>query len=250
MDRRELDIRRPWREFVRDNDIYDTLMYIHNFDFLLWGDAHPSNLNSTKWFIENVALHADFAWCKTLILGRAGSLMYQEFGSRSGLYYAGFVDQLDDAMHRSKLIILPDQMGSGISIKTLDTLATSRPFVATQLALRSLQFGEGSYRGAATADEFRNDCLKLLKCEIARQQRAEIARSLYDINFSRQVYYSAWDDLLRSIGLSPQATSAPIGLSLPETSQPENDVAPIRMNAPGRKVLRRTETATASIQTD
>jgi polysaccharide biosynthesis protein PslH len=194
---------RSWPQFCADNEIHESVGMIENFDFLLWGDFHPANIKSTAWFVENVVIPEVIPDMNTLIVGRVGHQMYNMFGSRNRLYLGGFVDSLDDAIVRSKLLILPDQAGSGISIKTMDALALQRPFVATTLALRSLNLGDGRFKGCETLEEFIADCKLLLKSEKARKERVKIAKYLYDLNFSRAQYYAKWDNVLSSVGITP-----------------------------------------------
>jgi polysaccharide biosynthesis protein PslH len=199
---------RGWPQFCADNQIHESVGAVKNFDFLLWGDYHPANINSTRWFIEQAILPQRFPDSNTLIVGRVGHQMYNIFGSVNRLYLGGYVDTLDDAVLRSKLLILPDQAGSGISIKTMDTLALQRPFVATALALRSLNLGDGRFKGCETAEEFIADCKLLLTSEKARKERVKVAKYLYDLNFSRAQYYKKWDGVLASVGITPPHVDA------------------------------------------
>ncbi len=195
-------ISRSWPQFCADNQIHESVGKIKNFDFLLWGDYHPANISSTRWFVENVVIPEVIPNMNTLIVGRVGHQIYNIFGSVTRLYIGGFVDSLDDAILRSKILILPDQAGSGISIKTMDVLALQRPFVATTLALRSLNLGDGRFKGCETLEEFIADCKLLLKSEKARKERVKVAKYLYDLNFSRDQYYQKWDKVLASVGIS------------------------------------------------
>jgi Glycosyl transferases group 1 len=193
---------RDWPKYCLDNNIHESVGLIESFDFLLWGDYHPSNIASTRWFIDKVVMPRVIPDLKTLVVGRVGHQMYHIFGSTDQLWCGGFVDSLDEAVLRSKILILPDQMGSGVSIKTMDTLALQRPFVATALALRSLNLGDGRFKGCETLEEFIADCKLLLKSEKARKERVKIAKYLYDLNFSREQYYQKWDKVLESVGIS------------------------------------------------
>jgi hypothetical protein len=204
---RELSPKRAWPEFVRTNSIHEIMISVTSYDFMLWGDIHQANINSSKWFIENIALHPDFAGRKTFICGRLGGVMYQHFANAPGLYFSGFIDDIEEAMLRAKLLVLPDQMGSGISIKTLDTLATGRPFAASRIALRSLELGNSDYRGAKDALEMQKDCKALLADDKARAARGELGRRWHAANISKPVFYDNWDATLRSVGLLPYATS-------------------------------------------
>jgi hypothetical protein len=119
------------------------------------------------------------------------------------------VDQLDDFMGRSRILVIPDQEGTGISIKALDAFALSRCFAATRPALRGIDTGNTGYQPSANARELADDVANLLASHSAREQRALIARRLYDLNYSRTVYRSAWDTMLSAVvpGLLPKTYS-------------------------------------------
>lgn len=207
METRALAAKRTWPQFVKANQIHESHLDIKSYDFMLWGDLHQSNVNSTRWFIENVSLHREFKGCRTFICGRVGGQMLNDFGVRPGLYFAGFLDNLDEAILRSKLLVLPDQMGSGISVKTLDTLSTGRPFVATTIALRSLDLEGIAFQGVKTAVEMRADCKRLLGSEAAMEERAKIGRAIHARNMDRSDFYARWDRVLQSVGLIPTAAA-------------------------------------------
>jgi glycosyltransferase involved in cell wall biosynthesis len=202
---RKLEVKRSWASYCETNNLHDSLKAVESFDLVLWGDYHPANIASTQWFIESVVLSGALGNVKTFVIGRVGEQIYNRMGSRPGISYGGFVDSLDDAFLKSKLLVLPDQSGSGISVKTMEALAVQRPFVATSLALRSLELGGSPYSGSNDVAELVADCAKLLKSEKARAQRVAVAKKIYDLNFSREVYYSKWDKVMASVGITPHS---------------------------------------------
>ena len=50
------------------------------------------------------------------------------------------------------------------------------------------------------------DTAKLLKSDKERAKRVAVGKAIYDLNFSRHVYYQKWDAAMRSVGIEPRTT--------------------------------------------
>ncbi|WP_081627186.1 glycosyltransferase [Methyloversatilis discipulorum] len=66
----------------------------------------------------------------------------------------GFVSDAVTFLEGCAVIAIPSTAGGGIQVKTLDAIATGRPVVATQTALRGIDRVPGSVCSADTADAF------------------------------------------------------------------------------------------------
>nr|WP_232479237.1 glycosyltransferase family 4 protein [Roseomonas rosulenta] len=169
---------------------------------MLWGDAHPLNVQSAIWFLEKVVLaHPRLADKSVVVVGRLGPAVYANLGPRPRWYYGDFLDTMDDCFAKARLLVLPDQIGTGMSIKTLETLAIGMPFVATAVAMRGINLGDTNYVPAGSVAEFQQDILQLLRLSASRKKRAELAKYLFSLNFDREFYCRAWDEVLASVGL-------------------------------------------------
>lgn len=118
---------------------HESYLNLSKLDILLIGDSHPANLESCVWFMEKV--FKPFLAPQSVrlgIVGRVTDQLYQRFNDIPSVFYCGFVDEIADIRHLSRLTVLPDQRGTGISIKTLETLAYSAPFVGTSVAFRGI----------------------------------------------------------------------------------------------------------------
>lgn len=205
---RSLSVQRSWRHFVSANALHESFLNVDRFDMMLWGDLHPANIESTQWFLREVAA-PHFSGLPIAIVGRVGGLMYDTFGSSPGFYYGGFLDSLDDCFARARVLVLPDQRGTGMSIKTLETLALGRPFAATDFAMRGVNLSGTGYRPATNAEELRADIAELLHNPRAMSDRAQLSKQLYRANFSPEVYNERWDRVLNDLGMNIRPPIAP-----------------------------------------
>ncbi|WP_198373151.1 glycosyltransferase [Roseomonas rosulenta] len=199
---RRISPKRPWAEFVATNRLDPAFLDRKSFDLMLWGDAHPLNVQSAIWFLEKVVLaHPRLADKSVVVVGRLGPAVYANLGPRPRWYYGDFLDTMDDCFAKARLLVLPDQIGTGMSIKTLETLAIGMPFVATAVAMRGINLGDTNYVPAGSVAEFQQDILQLLRLSASRKKRAELAKYLFSLNFDREFYCRAWDEVLASVGL-------------------------------------------------
>ncbi len=227
---RSLSVQRSWRQFVSANGLHESFLNVDRFDMMLWGDLHPANIESTQWFLREVAT-PHFGGLPIAIVGRVGGLMYNTFGSRAGFYYGGFLDSLDDCFARARVLVLPDQRGTGMSIKTLETLALGRPFAATDFAMRGVDLSGTGYRPATSAEELRADIAELLHNPRAMSDRAQLSKQLYRANFSTEVFNERWDRVLSDLDMNIRPTSAPtkrISRPARDALEPPAPVAPPR----------------------
>jgi Glycosyl transferases group 1 len=204
IDERKVVLTRNWPEFVRANHLDNSFLDIESIDMIVWGDSHPMNVQSTLWFLrEIVQPHPVLSQKSILIVGRLGNAIFSHMGSQPRWYYSSFLDKLDDCFLKSKLLVLPDQIGTGMSIKTLETLALGLPFVATDVAMRGVDPGDTQFRSTTNGPELQQDIVTLLGSPQKRRQRAEAARQLFNLNFAPEQYYRKWDEVMQSVGLAP-----------------------------------------------
>ena len=177
--------------------------HIYKFDFLLMGDSHPANIESAIWFLEKVFLPYFERQQFTLgIVGRVCERLKARFGDRMNIYYCGFVDDIADVRNLSRIVILPDQRGSGISIKTLETLAFGWPFVATGLAFRGIsEFLETPPPCIEEPGDFAARMSELATDERKRKAAGKIAAEIYLSVADKPVYDAAWTEVLNRLGL-------------------------------------------------
>lgn len=201
---RSIDPRRGWHDYVTSNRLDPRFLKIEHIDLLLWGDSHPLNVESTLWFLDEV-MGKDERFDDTVVVicGRLGYAVREKTRWWENVYFAGYLDSLDECFARARLLVLPDQHGTGMSIKTLETLSIGMPFVATDIAMRGIEFGDMPRTTSSSAQAMRDEIFALLASDEERERRAAQARRMFELNFAPEVYYQHWDEVLSSIDVRP-----------------------------------------------
>lgn len=201
---RSIDPRRGWHDYVTSNRLDPRFLKIEHIDLLLWGDSHPLNVESTLWFLDEV-MGKDERFDDTVVVicGRLGYAVREKTHWWENVYFAGYLDSLDECFARARLLVLPDQHGTGMSIKTLETLSIGMPFVATDIAMRGIEFGDMPRTTSSSAQAMRDEIFALLASDEERERRAAQARRMFELNFAPEVYYQHWDEVLSSIDVRP-----------------------------------------------
>ena len=202
---------RSWSEVVAANQLGDDFRAADEFDLMLWGSWHDGNVASISWFLDLVAQDDRLKWLKVLVVGRVVQGLPLRLLRRQGLFVTDYVDQLEDFMEHSRILVIPDQDGTGISIKALEAFAFGCCFIGTRAGLRGVDLGDTGYRPSADARELVNDIATLLGSRGERKRRAALARRLYELNFSNAAFRPAWDAVLSAVvpGLPPHRELLP-----------------------------------------
>src|SRR5262249_30248283 len=145
--------RRSWLEVLAANRLSDKFKTANEFDVMLWGSLHDGNVASICWFLDIIAQDERLKGAKVLIVGRVVSGLPSQLQRRETLYVAEHVDQLEDFMKRSHILVIPDRDGTGISIKAMDALALGCCFASTPAGLRAIDLAGLNYRPSENAEE-------------------------------------------------------------------------------------------------
>jgi hypothetical protein len=234
---------RPWDEVCAANALSARFQKQTAFDLLLWGDWHRTNVEGVRWFLKKVMpLNPRLANATVLIAGRVIRGLPQRLLHRPNIYAAGFVDHLEDLFARTRVLIVPDRQGSGISIKAMEACAHGAPFVSTCAGMRGVDLDGIQFEPAANAAAFARDVAILLTSRGARADRAKIARGIYEKNFSEHAYEQGWDELIAEV--RPNLMTAHASMRTPH-STPQPTPQPTPSSAPAITALEAAH-ATAS----
>jgi hypothetical protein len=181
---------------------------IDKFDILLLGDSHVANREAAEWFIEKVYLpHLQPQGRSLALAGRISDALYAKYGTIGYVYYMGFVPSVQVLRSLSRVSALPDQRGTGISIKSLETFAAGQAFVATSRAVRG--FGKRLPAGFRTFDEpgqFAGRVAELLDNPAAATACRDESRRTYDALASPAMFNAAWESILHDLCRQPATT--------------------------------------------
>jgi glucosyl-dolichyl phosphate glucuronosyltransferase len=201
--------RRSWLEVLAENRLDSEFHSGSWFDVMLWGSRHAVNAQSITWFLDEVVTrHEALQRARILIVGRVIEELDQTLLRRNNLLVAGFVDSLDDFASRTKVLVIADQCGTGISMKAMDAFALGACFASTKFGMRGFDLGDTGYVPATDAKALSMDIVRLLTCASARRERTDLARRLYNLNFSAEVYTRAWDRVLAAVTCDKETTQA------------------------------------------
>ena len=153
-------------------------------DLLIIADAHPANIESVKWFIENVFSKLNIEVSLGLV-GTVSNYLNWNDPLFERVYGLGFVDDLANIHEFARVTVLPDIAGEGIPIKTNDAIARGAPFVATKYALRAFNSNDllsAGIIGASTAEELAS------QIEVLLSDENSLERAVANIGELRQTY--------------------------------------------------------------
>lgn len=211
--------RQPNPDFKRISDMIqsegwgDWYRDIDTFDILLAGDSHPANVESAHWFIAEVYKpYLQTKGYNLAITGRLGDKMYERFSGEPGIFYAGFVKDLTSVRALSKVSILPDRRGTGISIKTLETFQEAAPFVATSVAMRGLE--SDVVARIPTFDdpaEFAGEVVRLLTQPKAREALRQTGPLAYESVSGETRFNAEWQRIVASLSGEKAVASGNLG---------------------------------------
>jgi GT2 family glycosyltransferase len=169
------------------------------FDLTLWGDLHQGNVSSCTAFI-NQCLPLLKKFRPTIaIAGRLSEVLPKELLGIPQIYPLGRVSNLKALISNTRIAVLYDAAGTGLSIKTMETLSWGHCFSATIPSFRSLVLGDKSYTPASGNVALASDIKQLLANESKRSERAQLAAEIYKLNFSKEVYDRSWSRAIQAL---------------------------------------------------
>lgn len=162
-------------------------------DVVIVASRNRANVDSLLWFLRTVAPHLAAPF--TI----AGSVDAGVRAADAGLYaqrraaFLGRVDDLGAVYANARLVLLPTIEGTGLSIKTVEALASGLPLVATSHAFRGMAFDPATLAGVTIADDpaaFAAGVAQALArpAPTPAMRRDSPMRRAYDAHFSAAAY--------------------------------------------------------------
>ena len=164
-------------------------------DVILVSSWNAANLESVLWFLRHVMPRAGNPTIRI-----AGNIDAGVRSADRALYeqhrnlFLGRVDDLDAVYARARLALLPTVAGTGLSIKTVEAMASGLPLIASPLAFRGMAFDPMTLRNvivAGEADSFATalrDAVTNVAGSSVAARAASDTRRVYDETFSEQAY--------------------------------------------------------------
>lgn len=171
-------------------------------DIILIASNNTANVESVIWFLRQVLSRAGGVCVK--IAGNIDAGVKARAPSLFEAHKSSFLGRVDDpaAVYRSaRLALLPTVAGYGLSIKTVEAMASGLPLIATTHAFRGMRIDAGALANVIIADSA-EDFAKALLLAAAKAPADGDGRGLsdtrrfYEANFSLAAYKRNLADLV------------------------------------------------------
>jgi glycosyltransferase involved in cell wall biosynthesis len=178
-----------------------------SIDLLFVGQSHFPNLDAMKWFFDQVwPLIADRRY-SLKIVGPVGSMVQREVPKLHDTFRSYFIGEVADLIpyyRAARCVIAPMVSGSGTSIKTIEALALSKPFVGTSKALRGMPIDRLKAAGIQAYDEPRAFADAIVHALCTEGEAQAISLVAYNDIFSVRASSASRDEALRAATASRQ----------------------------------------------
>ncbi len=163
-------------------------------DIVIVSSNNSANVDSVIWFLREVAPRAPGVTVK--IAGNVDAGVRARDGALFERYRGWFLGRVEDpgtVYAGARLALLPTAGGHGLSIKTVEAMASGLPLIATRLALRGMGEGALALEGVALADAPEDFAAALSEAARApawseERRKASAARAYYEAHFSAEAY--------------------------------------------------------------
>lgn len=163
-------------------------------DIILVASNNTANVESVVWFLREVAPMAPGVSVK--IVGNVDAGVRGQAPEQFAAYKDWFLGRVDDpgaAYANARLALLPTISGTGLSIKSVEALASGLPLIATTQAFRGMDAAAFGLAGVAFADTPETFARALAESAAApvsdaSQRGASATRAYYDAHFSLAAY--------------------------------------------------------------
>ena len=181
---------------------------IERSDLLFVGQSHHPNREAVKWFLEQVwPLIAEHRY-NLKIVGPIESVVRRDMPQLHQAFracFAGEVADLAPYYRGARCVIAPMVSGSGISIKTIEALALSKPFVGTSKAFRGMPMERLEAAGIQAHDEPEGFADAIVRALCREHEAQAHSRAAYNSVFSQRACFASRDEALRTATASLQS---------------------------------------------
>lgn len=133
---------------------------------------HP-NEDAATWFADEVypQLRDRFGDLQFEIVGKDPTAPVRALDDRDGITVTGFVDDLQSAVSRAAVVVLPIRVGTGVRMKALHAMAMGKPIVSTTVGIQGIEVDDGTHVSVADAPDDFAAAVRVLLTEPDRQHR-------------------------------------------------------------------------------
>lgn len=161
----------------------------NNYTLAVVGADNIQNVHGLTGFLRNCWPQIKAA-CPEVTLHVVGKIGEKCLVEDRAIKYTRWVDDLSDVYASANVIINPVIAGTGLKVKSAETIAHGRPLVSWPNGVDGIDYiGKPPYVVCHSWDQFADRVVALLQSPEARQELAERASSYARHNFSRPSVY-------------------------------------------------------------
>jgi glycosyltransferase involved in cell wall biosynthesis len=170
-------------------EIVDTLMAsprTPTVGFL--GNANVVNRSAVQWFLSKSwpEIRRRVPSVRFLLAGQIASFVRAPFSSDESMIFIASIDRLSEFYERVTVVINPALSGTGLKIKSVEALGFGRPLVCSPEGARGIDPSGGAFLVAATAQDFANQVVRVLRDDAFAQALASRASEYAEVWNRRQ----------------------------------------------------------------
>ena len=158
-------------------------------DIIIVASNNAANVESVVWFLREVAPLTPRIAVK--IVGNVDAGVRAQAPETFAAFKDWFTGRVADPgvfYASARLVLLPTISGTGLSIKTVEALASGLPIVATTLAFRGMDAGAANLEGVVIADSPQEFARALRATAAIAKQERSATRQYYEERFSLDAY--------------------------------------------------------------
>ena len=163
-------------------------------EIVIVSSRNRANVESTLWFLREVAPLAPGIAVRIYGSVDAGvraadAALYERYKD----WFGGRVDRIEAVYERARLALLPTTSGTGLSIKSVEAMASGLPLVATSHAFRGMNLDPAALGNVVIADDAAGIADTLTRAAAApaptpAERAASPSRKAYNAHFSEAAY--------------------------------------------------------------
>ena len=175
--------------FKRDN--YSTDLTAEKPLCMFLGAYFPANVEGIEWFVKNVLPHVNI---RMQIVGKGMEKLKEADWMRVDIEVLSNVPNLEPLFEAADIMVLPIFKGSGMKVKTCESLMYGKNIIGTDEAFEGYEITEGvSGWRCNTAEEY-IECIHAF-CEKPQAHYNIAARRLYEEKYSEEAVVSQFKNL-------------------------------------------------------
>jgi len=175
--------------------LFNRIARVEQIDLLLVGSAHPANLKSFEWFLDEV--YAPYFARKKVNLFMVGTAC-EHFAKlqHDNVFLLGKCERLDPLLEAARACPLPIVFGSGTPIKAISAFALNGVVTVTDHVERAFGLAEYGIPAFSDPQEFAADLDAMLSDQVRRHDRQTRTARYVQENLTPESYIEFWRERL------------------------------------------------------